>query len=124
MVMSVVLLTLGTVIRAAYLLHDEVTGTMILEEAVSKACYRMEKEEDASEFSRWGTETGDPRLWLGDYRTDIRIHGGKVSGSARAGDWKMQIERKEFRPELFLRRLEALKEMEHGQADDKEGYTE
>lgn len=124
MVMSIVLLTLGAVIRAAYLLHDEVTGTMILEEVVVKTCYRMEKDEDISDFSRMGTEMGNPRLWLEDYRTDISIHGGKVSGIARAGDWSGQIERKEFRPELFLRRLEALKEMKNEQADAGDGFKE
>ena len=120
-VMIIVLFAIGLVIQSAYTLHDEVTGKMILEAVIEEARYNITEEKKEGYFSERGTKMGNPRLWLGDYRVNIDMTGGKVSGKAAAGEWSAQIELSEFRPELFLRRLEAFREKKGGKADGRDG---
>lgn len=109
--LGIVFLTLTAVIKDAYILHDTVTGSIILEETVAKAAYNRDEEKDAAYFADWGEETGTPRLWLGAYRVELEIEERKAVGSAAAGDWDIRMELQRFRPEVFMRRIEALAEM-------------
>lgn len=121
MVLGIVFLALAAVIKEAYILHDTVTGSMILEETMEKAAYNCDIEKDETYLISYGEKRGNPRLWLGTYEIGLNIEERKVNGRAAAGDWNMQMEIKRFRPETFLRRAEALKEMGNGQADDGSG---
>lgn len=119
--LGVVFLTLMAVIKEAYVLHDTVTGSMILEETLEKAGYNRDEARDTEYFADLGEQMGNPRLWLGAYGVELEIEADKTAGTASAGDWKMQMELKRFRPELFMLRLAALMEMGNGQDDSGSG---
>lgn len=109
--LGIVFLTLAAIIKEAYTLHDTVTGSMILEETLTEAGYNHDEEKDETYFAGRGEERGNPRLWLGAYGVELKIGDGKAVGNAAAGDWNVRMEFQRFRPELFLRRIEALTEM-------------
>lgn len=113
-VSSVVLLAIGTLIKEAYVLHDKVTGAMILEETLEQAAGNVEKDRDDDYFAKRGENLGSPRLWLGKYSVKISRKQGRIIGNAWAGNWELQIERKKFSPHEFLRRVQALAEIEKG----------
>lgn len=121
LVLGVVFLTLMTVIKEAYVLHDTTTGSMILEETLEKAGYNRDDTRDEEYFTGLGEQMGNPRLWLGGYDVEMEIDTKRVSGAAKAGDWGLQMEFHRFRPEMFMRRLEALMEMGNGQDDSGSG---
>jgi len=120
-VLGVVFLTMAAVIKKAYVLHDTVTGSMILAETMEKAAGSHDKEKDENYFKGYGEERGNPRLWLGRYGIELNMGEREIKGSAEAGEWKLGMEIKRFRPEVFLRRIEALKEMKNGQDDRGSG---
>lgn len=117
MVLGVVFLTLGAVIKQAYVLHDEVTGSMILEETLERARCNRDEKKDEDYFKRQGEQEGNPRLWLGAYEVELRMDGATILGNARAGDWELQMEMKRFEPETFLRRIEAIRALGKEQDD-------
>lgn len=119
--LGVVFLTLMAVIKEAYVLHDTATGSMILEEMLEKAGYNRDDTREAEYFSGMGEQMGNPRLWLGKYDVELEIDTDRVSGTAKAGDWSLQMEFHRFHPEVFMRRLEALMEMGNGQDDSGSG---
>jgi len=111
LVLTAVFLTLALIIEHAYVVHDQVTGGMILEETVEKIRYRKETGERTDELRMEGECRGSPRLWLGDYGLQIKEDSAKIDGKASAGDWSREIEMKRFEPEQFLRRYQALTEI-------------
>ena len=120
LVMGIVLWTLGFVVKEAYILHDEVTGTMILQEAVEVARTRAE-EGAAQDISELAEKRGNPRLWLGTYDAELEIENKSVNGRAAAGEWEKQIEMKQSCPETFLRQVQALLEKRDGKNEDNGG---
>ena len=117
MVLGVVFLALGAVIREAYILCDEVTGAMILEETLERLRYNREEKKDETFFEALGEKEGNPRLWLGKYQLELDMGGSRSSGCGAAGDWRLQMEMKNFEPETFLRKLEAFRALRRGQDD-------
>lgn len=115
MVLGIVLLTIGVLIKEAYTLHDTVTGSMILEETLEKARFGRGESENLKYYEQQGEKLGSPRLWLGDYDLDLKVNEKAIEGNAEAGKWVLHMERKIFRPDIFLRRTEALLEMGNGQ---------
>lgn len=111
LVLSIVFLTLAALIENGYILHDQVTGNMILEETLQKVRYGRENEEKTGFFEQEGEQVGNPRLWLGTYKLQIETGQGKVKGIASAGEWTSEIEMKTSQPAQFLRRYQAIWEM-------------
>lgn len=108
LVMAVVLWALGFMIKQTYILYDQVSGSMILQEAVENTRYAPAG--CGGEFASVGERQGNPRLWMGEYHITIKETGSKVKGTALAGSWQSEIEMKVNRPERFLRRIQALLE--------------
>lgn len=108
LVMAVVLWALGFMIKQTYILYDQVSGSMILQEAVENTRYAPAG--CGEDFASMGKTQGNPRLWLGEYHITIRETGSKVKGTALAGNWQSEIVMKANRPERFLRRIQALLE--------------
>lgn len=115
MVLGIVFLTIGALIKEAYILHDTVTGSMILEEMMEKVRYSRDGSENLRYYEQNGEKLGSPRLWLGDYDLDLGINERIIEGNARAGKWILHMEMKSFEPAAFLRRTEALLEMGYDQ---------
>ena len=115
MVLGIVFLTIGALIKEAYILHDTVTGSMILEEMMEKVRYCKDGSENVKYYEQNGEKLGSPRLWLGDYDLHLRINERTIEGKARAGKWVLHMEMKSFEPAVFLRRTEALLEMGYDQ---------
>ena len=74
MVLGIVFLTIGALIKEAYILHDTVTGSMILEETMEKARYSRDGSENLKYYEQNGENLGSPRLWLGNYDLDLGIN--------------------------------------------------
>ena len=121
LVLGLVFMVMGMTIKEAYTIHDEITGSMILEEALERASYNRDEKKEDTYFTGQAEEQGNPRLWLGKYSARLKRKTGKISGYASAGAWALEIERGAFRPELFLRRTAALTEMGNGQDDGGSG---
>ena len=115
MVLGIVFLTIGVLIKEAYILHDTVTGSMILEETMEKVRYSKDRSGNLKQYEQDGEKLGSPRLWLGNYDLDLRINEREIEGKAEAGKWALYMERKLFQPAAFLRRTEALLEMGYDQ---------
>ena len=113
-------------IRYGYRLYDEVTGSMILEEAILKARIGAETEESfrIDEYEDYGERLGNPRLSSGTYRLALEKTSGNVSGKAAAGEWEQEIEIKRFQPGTFLRRIDALYALGKDLTDDGSGIQE
>ena len=128
-VMSIILFCISILLSQAYRLHDTVTGAMILEEVLIQAgmfCdvegIQLFESEDADatirELEQYGEQMGNPRLWLGNYEIHADVKKNHVSGSAKAGNWELEMEIGQFRPGHFLNMYESLKEMGKEPADD------
>lgn len=117
-VMGVVLMVLLSMIRYGCILHDQVTGAMIAEEAVIQARFLTEnrKADSLQLLEEQGKTIGNPRIWLGEFFLEIREVFGVVSGVAAAGDWKLEMSIPKFRPGDFLREHE----IEKGHAEEVE----
>lgn len=109
-VMAIVLFVMGFVIKKSYILYDEVTGAMILEESLENTRYNEADAEMGKYFAKKGEQQGNPRLWLGQYEIIITETDGWVKGGAGAGGWQTQIEMRRHDPKRFLRRIQALLE--------------
>ena len=110
--MSVVLFTCMALIRRGYELHDTVTGRMILAETMQTLRWGDLEESQKETLIMQGTEKGDPRLWLGAYEIEMKEQIGKMTGTAKAGEWKAEIQMWKFQPGEYLRRCEALKALQ------------
>ena len=71
-VMSVVILSLASLIRYAYTVHDTVTGGMILEETIERVRNNVDKKKTPDMFEAEGTRMGNPRLFLGEYTIGLK----------------------------------------------------
>lgn len=123
MVLGIVFFCFAVILKQAYVLHDTVTGTMILEEVLENV--RVSRDADsAAVFTEQGEKTGNPRLWLGDYRLEIESNGEIISGKAHAGDWTQEMKMDMFHPGRFLRRFEAIKAVGKELRDGGNGVQE
>ena len=120
-VLGIVFFCIASLIGQAYRVHDTVTGSMILEEALLRARGKDIEEIVVGEFEAYGETLGNPRLWLGEYEIELEISENRVSGTATAGDWSQMIEIEQFQPWQFLRRFDAIKEMSEELTDDGSG---
>lgn len=109
-VMAIVLSALGFMINETCILYDEVTGAMILEEALENSRYSKAGKTKGEYFAERGEQQGNPRLRLGKYEITIAETNSWVKGRAEAGGWQKQIEMRRHDPERFLRRIQALLE--------------
>lgn len=123
MVLTVVFLSLASIILYGYRIHDTVTGTMILEEAIVKARIGAETEDPflLKEYKDYGERLGNPRLSLGTYRLELDAAADHISGTASADRWKQEMEIKRFQPGTFLRRIEAIKALGKDLTNDGSG---
>lgn len=124
MVLGIVFFCFALVLKQAYVLHDTVTGTMILEEMLENARVNQDENIESAAFAKQGEITGNPRLWLGEYRMEIGLNSEKACGKTYAGDWTQEMEIDLFRPGRFLRRCEAIKEIGKELHDGGSGVQE
>lgn len=110
-VMSVVILSLASLIRYAYTVHDTVTGGMILEETIERVRNNVDKKKTPDVFEAEGTRMGNPRLFLGEYTIGLKTGITGITGDASAGDWHLSMERTDFQPATFLRKQDAAKKI-------------
>ena len=110
-VMSVVILSLASLIRYAYTVHDTVTGSMILEETIERVRNNVDKKKTPDMFEAEGTQMGNPRLFLGEYTISLKTGITGITGDASAGDWHLSMERTDFQPATFLRKQDAAKKI-------------
>ena len=108
-VLGIVFMSIALLIRHAYIEHDKVTGTMILEEMVIWT--RREEEDSETYFENMGEQLGNPRLWFDEYEVDISIERDMVSGKVSSGEWEKEIEIDVFQPSTYLRQKEFLEEI-------------
>lgn len=120
MVMGIVLMSLIAAIRYGCILHDEVTGAMILEESLEEARFipAENRKEELVVVEERGTRLGNPRIYLGEYTVEIKDGWGSISGEASAGDWKLEMKIPWFQPSEFLREYEALTVSGEGGEED------
>ncbi len=109
-VIPIIFFTLMLIIQRAYIIHDTVSGSMILEESVERVRYNTDKDLKPEIFAEEGEEKGNPRLWLGEYEMDITRDPLRTAGSASAGDWQQKIDMNTFDPARFIRVTRAAKE--------------
>lgn len=102
-VVSILLLSIGVLIRQAGVIHDETVGAMTVHEAVEKS--RHERREPAERTAEFFRRQGGIRLQHADWSLSLKEAGTKRTGTAKGGDWHKEIEMKEFRPETFLRQI-------------------
>lgn len=112
MVLGIVFFTFAGLIRYAYVLHDSVTGSMILTEVLDEARYCHDETVSMEVFEQRGRSLGNPRLWLGEYRISMNEKASGLSGTAEAGDWGLQIDMKKSHAPAVLRGAAAVEEME------------
>lgn len=113
--MAVLLFGLGTVIMEAGRIHDEVTGAMVIHEAVEKS--RHEKELDLKEAASFFQANRGARLRLSGYRVYLDENRKTVRGRAAAGNWEKEIQGQRFRPEAFLRKITLIEKLGHKNED-------
>ena len=58
LVLALVFMVMGMTIKEAYTIHDEITGSMILEEALERASYNRDEKKEGYLFYRAGRGTG------------------------------------------------------------------
>ena len=96
-VMAIVFTAIATVILGAYRLHDKTAGAMALQEAVE----RERRREDG-----WGAEWEDDIkvVFLKErYLMKTETKGTTATGTAHGNGWSLEIEKKQYEPEGFLR---------------------
>ena len=111
-VVSVVILSLWTMIHRAYQLHDQVTGNMILHEAVELSVHG--EEPDFSERARSGSEALDGLFTFHGSAMELKQKGDNIEGRASCGEWSRQIIIKDYCPQGFLRKVTLLEELGEG----------
>lgn len=118
--MGAVLTMVMILLRYGCTLHDEVTGSMILEETLEKVRYLPEEtiSKELAHAEEQGSAVGNPRLWLGKYEIQLKNGFGSVSGGAIAGEWSTEIRISKFQPGDFLRTYEVMDMLNEGAEQD------
>lgn len=105
-VMGIFCFLIVSLIQEIYQMRDITVGMMALHEAVEKA--------DSGGEDREVDENGK-EISLGNFRIFLEEDGEVISGTVEAGirkkAWKGQIETEIFRPERFIRRAEAVRQL-------------
>ncbi len=110
-VIPIIFFVLMLIIQRAYIIHDTVSGSMILEESVERVRYRTDHDLKPEVFADQGEEAGNPRLWLGSYTVEITEDLLRTGGKASAGDWREEIDMNTFDPARYLRVTRAAQEL-------------
>lgn len=115
MVMTVVLLSVWTMIRGAYRLHDQVTGGMILHEMIELSAHESQLDQD--QIEAMGNRTLGHLFVLKSTGMILEQEGGMVSGRLFGSGQNLQIQTKRFRPQDFLREMTILEELREENGD-------
>lgn len=119
-IMSIFCVMMAVVIRQAYGLHDETVGKMALHERVEQArrLSPWERKQGIAEIERQAVKRKITQFSFHGFRLHLEEHSGKVAGKSEArkpdGQWNIQIEAGIFEPETFLRKTEAVRQLEVG----------
>lgn len=119
-IMSIFCIMMAVVIRQAYGLHDETVGKMALHERVEQArrLSPWERKQGIAEIERQAVKRKITQFSFHGFRLHLEEHSGKVAGKSEArkpdGQWNIQIEAGIFEPETFLRKTEAVRQLEVG----------
>lgn len=101
-VMAIALLIIGSIIKEGFFLHDQVRGTLVLQEAV-ELIRRGEWEKGMEEAVKVGHKRAAPLFTFSDYQLNLKDRGIYYQGIAQSGAWKKEIRIRAFNPEEFLR---------------------
>lgn len=115
MVMTVVLLSVWTMIRGAYRLHDQVTGGMILHEMIELSAHESQLDQD--QIEAMGNRALGHLFVLKSTGMILEQEGGMVSGRLFGSGQNLQIQTKRFRPQDFLREMTILEELREENGD-------
>lgn len=117
-IMSIFCFMMAAVIHQAYGLHDKTVGKMALHERVEQArrLSPWEREQGLAEIERQAVKRRTVQFSFKDFRLQLGKQPGRVVGKSEAkmpsGQWNIQIEAGIFEPEAFLRKTEAVKQLE------------
>lgn len=101
-VMAAVLLVIGSIIKEGFFLHDQVRGTLVLQETI-ELIRRGEWENGTEEAAGIGQKKSAPMFSFSDYHLSLKDLGIYYQGTAQSGAWKKEIRIRIFNPEDFLR---------------------
>ncbi len=117
-IMSTFCLITVTLIHNVYRLHDETRGMMVLHETIEKARQNdfisdggTAGGEGIKELEVWGKERYGFAWSFENFQIALKQQGDKITGTADGGNWKGEIETQIFRPQDFLRKTEAVKQL-------------
>ena len=105
--LGIILILYGFLIQYAVRLHGEVTGAMILEEALERARYGTGDQQEIDRLEERAESMGNSGLSADEYRLEIHAGNGRMTGKAEAGNWSLSMETDTFQAGEFLRRLDA-----------------
>lgn len=105
--LGIILILYGFLIQYAVRLHGEVTGAMILEEALERARYGTGDQQEIDRLEEWAESMGNSGLSTDEYRLEIHAGNGRTTGKVEAGSWSFSMETDTFQAGEFLRRLDA-----------------
>lgn len=117
-IMSIFCFMSVEIIRHGYRIYDETTGKMILHESVEEARHisDWEETEQLEELEEKGGRKKQGGFIFENFNIQLRNQTKRIHGEAEAttinGQWSVQIEAEQFRPEEFLRKIEAVKQLE------------
>lgn len=105
--LGIILMTYGFLIRYSVRLYSEVTGAMILEEALEQARYAAGDSPEIKKLEEHAESMGNSGVSAEQYRLEIHKGSMRTTGRAEAGKWSLSMEADTFRAGEFLRGLEA-----------------
>ena len=110
-VLGVLFMTIASLIRHAYIEHDKVVGTMVLEEVLVRARRDHNDVYQESYFEKIGEQLGSSQLWFDNYDLEVSRKREKIEGKVSAGEWTQEMEMSLFNPSTFLRLKESFPEL-------------
>ena len=119
-IMSIFCLMMTAVLHQAYKLHDETVGKMALHERIEQGrrLNPWEREQGLAEIDGQAVKRKTAQFSFKDFRLQLGEKSGRIVGKFEArkpdGQWNIQIEAGIFEPEVFLRKTEAVKQLEAG----------
>ena len=107
-IMSIFCLMMTAVLHQAYKLHDETVGKMALHERIEQGrrLNPWEREQGLAEIEGQAVKRKTAQFSFKDFRLQLGEKSGRIVGKSEA--------RKPFEPEVFLRKTEAVKQLEAG----------